>query len=61
MKESIQKYFQIGTVQWMSYPPDRYPFLDALRKLACDPFFTAVELTQISDGETRAKARAMLE
>lgn len=61
MKESIQKYFQIGTVQWMSYPPDRYPFLDALRKLACDPFFTAVELTQIADGETRAKARAMLE
>ena len=61
MKEAIQKYFQIGTVQWMSYPPDRYPFLDALRKLACDPFFTAVELTQISDGETRAKARAMLE
>lgn len=61
MKESIQKYFQIGTVQWMSYPPDRYPFLDALRKLACDPFFTAVELTQIADSETRAKARAMLE
>ena len=61
MRDSIQKYFQIGTVQWMSYPPDRYPFLDALRKLACDPFFTAVELTQISDGETRAKARAMLE
>ena len=61
MKESIQKYFQIGTVQWMSYPPDRYPFLDALRKLACDPFFTAVELTQIADGETRARARAMLE
>lgn len=61
MREAIQKYFQIGTVQWMSYPPDRYPFLDALRKLACDPFFTAVELTQIADDETRAKARAILE
>lgn len=60
MREAIQKYFQIGTVQWMSYPPDRYPFLDALRKLACDPFFTAVELTQIADDETRAKARAIL-
>ena len=53
MKESIHTYFQIGTIEWMSYPPERYPFLDSLKKLACDPFFTAVELTHIPDDGRR--------
>ena len=61
MKESIHTYFQIGTIEWMSYPPERYPFLDSLKKLACDPFFTAVELTHIPDDGMRLKAREILE
>lgn len=61
MKESIHTYFQIGTIEWMSYPPERYPFLDSLKKLACDPFFTAVELTHIPDDGMRLNAREILE
>lgn len=36
MKESIHRYFKIGTIQWMSYPG--VPVLDTLRKLASDDF-----------------------
>ena len=28
MKDPIQKYFQVGTIQWMTHPPVNYPILD---------------------------------
>lgn len=61
MKESICNYFQMGTIQWMSYPPEKYPFLETLKKIACDPFFTAVEITHISDNGMREQAKKILE
>lgn len=61
MRESIHKYFQVGTIQWMSHPPAQYDILDSLKILACDDFFDAVEITQIKDDDTRAKAKAILE
>lgn len=60
MNESIHKYFRMGTIQWMSYPPDRYDFLTSLKTILADPFFTAVELTQIQDDAIRKQARQML-
>ena len=44
MKDPIQKYFQIGTIQWMSHPPVSYDLLDSVKTLAVDDFFTAVAL-----------------
>lgn len=38
MKDSIHKYFKVGTIQWMSYPAAQYDLLDSLKKLACDDF-----------------------
>ena len=42
MKDSIHKYFQVGTVQWMSFP--KSDPLDSLRIIAEDDFFDAVEV-----------------
>ena len=58
MKDSIHKYFQIGTIQWMSHPS--YDVLDSMRKIACDDFFDALEVCKFNDDETRTKARDMM-
>ena len=59
MNESIHKYFQVGTIQWMSHPT--YDVLDSLHRIACDPFFDAVEVCKFSDPQVREKARRLLE
>ena len=48
MKESIYTYFDVGTVLWMSYPPDACPEggAEPLLKILRDDFFTCVEITQ---------------
>ena len=33
MKESIHTYFDVSTIQWMSYP--KLDVEDAVRKIAC--------------------------
>ena len=42
MREPIEKYFQVGTISWMSYPG--VPQADTLRRIAADDFFSAVEV-----------------
>ena len=59
MNESIHKYFQVGTIQWMTHP--KKPVLDSLREIAGDDFFDAVEITRFADEETRAAAKKILE
>lgn len=61
MKDSIHKYFQIGTIQWMSHPPASYEILDSIKRISCDDFFDAIEVTRFQDDNTREKAKAMLE
>ena len=61
MKYPIQKYFQIGTIQWMSHPPKSYELLDSVKTIVTDEFFTAIEVTKVADDETRAKVKKMLE
>jgi len=57
MKDPIQKYFQVGTIQWMSYPK-RDP-MDSLLAIARDDFFDAIELKGY--GEKNAEAKAILD
>ncbi len=59
MNESIHKYFQVGTIQWMTHP--KKPVLDSLREIAGDDFFDAVEITRFADEETRSAAKKILE
>ena len=60
MRESIHKYFQVGTIQWMSHPASAKSVLDSIKTIACDDFFDAIEVCKMDD-ETRVKAKAMLE
>ena len=57
MKESIHKYFKVGTLQWMSFPKSAP--LDALLAIARDDFFDAVEIK--SYGAEKEQAKAILE
>lgn len=58
MRESIHKYFQVGTISWMSYP--NRDLLEVIQKVASDDFFDAIEVPTKMDDETRAKAAKML-
>ena len=60
MNESIQRYFRTGTLNWMSYPPARYDILESVRKIAADPFFTAVEISHIDDANVRRQVAGVL-
>lgn len=57
MKDSIHKYFKVGTIQWMSYP-NRDP-IDSLKAICQDDFFDAIELK--SFGAKNSEAKALLE
>lgn len=57
MKESIHQYFQIGTIQWMSYP-NRDP-LESLLAIARDDYFDVIELKGF--GPRNAEAKAILD
>ncbi|MGB8452900.1 MAG: TIM barrel protein [Anaerocolumna sp.] len=59
MKDSIHKYFQVGTIQWMSHPS--YDVLDSIKKIAGDDYFDAIEICKFKDDDSRAKAKNMLE
>ena len=41
MKDPIQEYFQVGTIQWMSHPPVSYNLLDSIKTIAADEYFSA--------------------
>ena len=51
MKESIHKYFQVGTIQWMSFP--KMGVLESMKRIAADDYFDAVEITQCKDDAER--------
>ncbi|MFI3326600.1 MAG: sugar phosphate isomerase/epimerase [Clostridia bacterium] len=58
MKESIHKYFKLGTISWMSYP--NMELVDAVEKIAKDDYFDAIEVKQFTDDNARAKAKTMM-
>ena len=43
MRDSIHKYFRVGTILWMSYPPAQYGFTEPLKKILRDDYFDAIE------------------
>lgn len=45
MKDSIQKYFKISTIQWMRFPK-RDP-MESPKVICCDGFFDAIELKSL--------------
>lgn len=59
MKDSIHKYFQVGTIQWMSHP--KREVIDSIRAIANDDYFDAIEVCRFKDDETRAEAKKILD
>lgn len=58
MRDSIHRYFQVSTIQWMSYP--RTDPLSAVRKIAEDDYFDAVEITHFQDPQAAREAKQLL-
>ena len=58
MRESIHKYFQIGTIQWMSHP--NMDVLESIKNIAKDDFFDAIEISKFQDDKTREEAKKIL-
>ena len=58
MRDSIHKYFQVGTISWMSYPGTAQE--DAIRKIAADDYFDAVEVCAFPDEASRETGRNLL-
>lgn len=61
MREPIQKYFQVGTIQWMTHPPVSYDIVSSVKTIATDAFFSAIEVGKMPDDETRDKVKRILE
>ena len=59
MNGSIHQYFKVGTLLWMSYPGR--DTLTSLKKLVCDDYFDAVEISHIEDPAVRAQAAKLME
>lgn len=59
MRDPIQRYFRIGTLQWMSFP-DR-DVVETVRAIARDAFFDAVEVCHIPDAAKRREVRHIIE
>lgn len=61
MKDPIQKFFQVGTIQWMTHPARCCSLLDSVRTICCDEYFSAYEITHVADPKERESVRHMLE
>lgn len=64
MIESWNKYMNIGTIHFMSFPEvmkGEGPVIETLEKILSNDFFTAVEITHIKDENVRKEAKMMLE
>ena len=59
MKESIHKYFQVGTIQWMSFP--RMDGKESLLAIARDDFFDAIEVNVNKIGGFMEEAKSILD
>jgi len=66
MQDSIYKYMKIGIVHFMAFPEGdslhgNGPIAETVKKIATDDFFTAIELTWVSDEDEKEKVKKILE
>ena len=55
MRESIHKYFQVGTIRWMSFP--NRSVVDQVKRIAVDDYFDAIEVTKCADDAEREEVK----
>lgn len=59
MREFIHKYFQVGTIRWMSFP--KMGVVESVKRIAADDYFDAIEITKCKDNEEREAVKKLLE
>lgn len=63
MRDSIHKYFKVGTIHFMSFPATMRgegPIEETVHSLLTDDYFDAVEFTWMKDAAVRAKVADMI-
>jgi len=63
MQESWHRYLRLGIVHFMAFPAvlkGDGPYVESLRRIAADDFFTAVEVGWVDSDAERAAAAALL-
>ncbi len=56
MEKSLESYMKMGIVHFMAFPElagGKGPWVETVRQIALDPFFSAIEITHIDNRETR--------
>lgn len=64
MNESMYKYFKPGLIHFMAFPSTikgEGPIVETIRRIACDDYFTAIEISWIKDPEVRKEVKKILE
>ncbi len=65
MKDSIHKYFKVGLIAFMAYPTllrgEDLESTAHIKKIACDDYFDAIEVTWIKDSVKRAEVAKLLD
>lgn len=64
MNESMYKYFKLGLIHFMAFPSTMKgegPIVDTIRRIACDDYFNAIEITWMKDPEVRKEVKKILE
>jgi sugar phosphate isomerase/epimerase len=56
MEKNLESYMKMGIVHFMAFPElagGKGPWVETVRQIALDPFFSAIEITHIEEAETR--------
>jgi sugar phosphate isomerase/epimerase len=64
MNESIYKYMKVGLIHFMAYPSTMKgegPILETMKKILCDDYFNAIEVTMVKDPQVRKEVKKLLE
>lgn len=64
MNELMSKYMEVGLIHFMAYPSTMKgegPICETVKKIALDPYFTAIEVTWIKDPEVRKEVKKMVD
>jgi len=63
MNQPIEAFCRLGLVHFMAFPElagGGGPWEETVRRIALDPFFTAIEITHIEDPEVRERVRDLI-
>lgn len=64
MNEPMLKYFKPGIIHFMAFPSTMKgegPILETVKRIACDDYFTAIEVSWIKDQKIRKEVSEILE